>query len=578
MGNLFQKIRSGLRRMFQKMKSIFVRKPSGERELAAQKPQRKEKKSRKKSARKTRGTAPKKRSWRRWLKRSITAVLALLLVAAILAAVTTETLVASRKVIPQLSLTAEDILRRNNGTLGVKVVYSRDAWAKTAAEQLVQRLNAVEGITAQAREQVLYETPPSVSWSDMTIWLGHMDNVKGKSYFSEVARLGMNGLEITHEENENGITCRVNITAFCEEQLNRGIEKYMAYFLSTGGTYGTYGTVFSSEPSHAEGELPATVLQTDGEAFRICAAAYPGTDSYSLRALGTMTKELQPDFMVFWGTPDLGVDRETIANSWGKVLGAVTPTCRDLTVLPIPGIPGTENAGITADTLPTLLPAETGRVTEQGYRVIVNADNIPFAAEYYLTGTESSALAACAEQIRSTSALLSRATYGNLTQILYLPAIPTDVAALLPTEYGFEGSSGVVFNEPYAEYVSDAVNPLYRTALAYGVRSFVCNAGYTDIGVLTTETDGQLVNIGFCGSVGFQNPGIGGKFALNNSLRGVLSLWIGSKKVKEWENMLPEELLSKTAFSIHLGEVTYLTTAMEYVRASAYGLTEKNAE
>ena len=373
-----------------------------------------------------------------------------------------------------------------------------------------------------------------------------------ESYLTAYARIGAEGLSLGHTDDTNLEDYRVFITAFSETQLNRGIEKFIAYFLSTGGTYGAIGTVFGTEPGHVEGEVPPMQVLADSQ-YRTCVFAYPGTDGYSLRALGTLTEKAQPQSVTFWGAPDLGTDRRSIADSWHKVLDAVGGTDRELNVVPAVTALGGENAGLTTDVLPSLLTEENGYLRTADFRFLVNPAGVPGAAEYWLPSLEEADVARITEAMERYAPLLHRAGGENVPQILYLPVIPSAAVAALPTAFDYVSSSSTVFFEPYGEFVSSSADLLYATAAECGVTNFVCNAGYNDIGVVTAEVGSTAVQIGFCGSVGFQNPGVGGKFALNNSLRGMLLLTVGTG-----ENAAPK-------------------TEMTYVRASEYGLTEKNA-
>ncbi len=438
-------------------------------------------------------------------------------------------------------ISADALEKRLGEEVKILIVFpSVDEYAANCALKLSERLSSNPSL----KVSFSYDDAADLQESDLTVYLGHT-NMNSESYIQAMERLGPDGLEITHEENADGNTDRLFILAFNEKKLDEGIDRFADYFLSVSRLYKTFAALYVTEKSQMTFSLPEKRTVT-GNSFSLLTLSYPGTDSYSLPAIKTLAEKFPSDMLVFDCGLDFASDREGLRLGWEKIISSVSRYNKETSVfLPADGYTSKEQL-LSCDVLASVKADAAVRGTESSFIMLESESGKPLGFIAFLC--DGSDAAKDIEYLSDVKALAQREVRHELPLLVYMPAITKEIQQIL-TAASKKDDASVFLNEntdsrisAYAEAVRPGLSELGAAACIFAL-------GYTNAGVCT-DNSGCL--LGITGSIDFNSPGLGGRFAYDNSLRGVL--------------------FTSFNFNNDASEII----GMRYVFASEYGLTEKN--
>ena len=385
------------------------------------------------------------------------------------------------------------------------IVYSEgDAWGKEEADHLVTHLAPlfhahfvvipdVEYLALDEDQLTLYNREPA-----LTLNVG-ITKLLDESYLEVLGRLGEKGLEIRKTGN------RIDIISASLSRVHEGIEAF-AEALTFDSSFKVSDELYLLDVDDS-GSLSFTPdIITEGE-VKVLVLSYVDSNPYTIRAIEGIVNHAKPDLVVFNGNVDGGADtRAELAAIWQPISDilekADTPWCFT------PGELSGTLPRITVCEVISSFPGCIRKLTgERDAAFAINVANPKgvVTSSIYVGDTFGNNALLC-ELIENDSELYGRASSYKRSVTAILPALPKQIAD------SCEDSSG--------EYVSKSLYDLYDALIFAGADAFICASDPTDCAVVKFSAG----TAAFCGSVGFDSPGLGGRFDYNHSLRGALML------------------------------------------------------
>ena len=414
----------------------------------------------------------------------------------------------------------------------VAVVYSaKDGWGADAAGYLAEQLETQKNLSSVCVTDTDYSEDPGDH--DLVVSLGCTE-LNSDSYLGSYIFLGKNGYEITDLPPENADHV-LSVTAFSSSGAMEAAELILNSISAKAKT-GSAGRIYaydlnisedvyvtrkdsSSGAAETDGLILLEVKDKDAPVFVI---SYPDAEPATLNALDLALQEADPALVVFNGGLSCGArDRNSLYESWSSVCAVLsahgTPWCftlSDKEDLPhetiadiLPDLPGCLNGSCRNGSVGSLLVLT---YESEIYTAMLIADTVDL---------DSERSGAFFSRINSQFGLLRRAESENTSLCAVLPGVLPTLAALMSDATSVSGEYDV--NSDLFRYMLPAGTDLLDTCMELGINTFFSFSGTADSGYASySHPSGTTVNTFFCGSIGFSYPGIGGKFELNNSLRG----------------------------------------------------------
>lgn len=387
------------------------------------------------------------------------------------------------------------------------IVYPEDdAWGKEEADHLVTHLAPqfhAHFVVISDREYLalgedtltLYNQEPS-----LTLNVG-VTKLLDESYLEVLARLGEKGLEIRRSGN------RIDIISASLSRVHEGIESFVTA-LTFDSTFKVSEDFFILDATGGEDSTFTPDIVTDGE-VNILVLSYIDSNPYTLRAIEGIVAHAKPDIVVFNGGVDGGAKtRAELGAMWQAIADVLKKT----------NTPWCFTPGALSGTLPRVTVCEVISSFDGCIRQLSGERDAAFGltvanskgvvtSSIYVGDTFGNNALLC-ELIENDDELYGRASSYKRSITAILPAIPKQISD------SCEDISDT--------YVSKSLYDLYDSLTAAGADSFICASEATDCAVLEFEGG----KVGFCGSVGFDSQGLGGRFDYNHSLRGAMMLTI----------------------------------------------------
>ena len=385
------------------------------------------------------------------------------------------------------------------------IVYSEgDAWGREEADHLVTHLAPLfhahfvvipdtEYLALGEDTLILYNQEPS-----LTLNVG-ITKLLDESYLEVIGRLGEKGLEIRRSGN------RIDIISASLSRVHEGIESFVTA-LTFDSSFKVSEDLFMLHIDKEDTPPFTPDIVTDGE-VNILVLSYVDSNPYTIRAIEGIVAHARPDIVVFNGNVDGGTSsRAELGDMWRAISDVLkktdTPWCFT---------PGALSGSLPRITVCEVISSFPGCMRKlSGERdaafglTVANSAGV-VTSSIYVGDTFGNNALLC-ELIENDTELYSRASSYKRSVTAILPAIPKQIR---------DACEGVT-----DEYVSKSLSDLYDSLTEAGADTFICVAASTECAVLEFEGG----KVGFCGSVGFDSQGIGGRFDYNHSLRGALML------------------------------------------------------
>lgn len=422
--------------------------------------------------------------------------------------------------------------------LGVLIIYpKRDSWGADAADYLSDALLERYDIDVYSTNDCdfIHDDTSLTAFNNatLTVVLGVTD-LLDENYLEVLSRVGYEGLEIKVEtrkdvganaedtlqylEDEDGnivaegldssaTSSIIEILSPSYGRVCEGIDSFLSAFYTDGYHYRIKRTLSESELMPPQGELLVSdqITLEDGR-LDVLTVSYIDGNSYTLRALEVMVDETKPDMVLFNGNVDCGAKtRSELADAWRAVSSILCE--RDIPWMFMPGdLKSSHLSRITVLEVISsfdgcLLPLEADDTVE--YVLTVNdADGMPSAMVIFAdTGADMYALC---DIIEADIPLYARLIDREIPLLAFMPSLPS---CLTETIVGGESNS--------------ALTDLYNCLIENGAEFIVCSTSPT---VSRSYTHASGTTVSLCGSLGFDAPGLGGRFEYNNSERCSLLL------------------------------------------------------
>ena len=415
------------------------------------------------------------------------------------------------------------------------VVYSPDDdWGKTEAGFLCEELEKRFFIFAVSvtDEEYLASKDNQSDPADLTVKLGFFCADVNESYLESLSRIGENGVEVTSEESDAD-TVSVNINAFCASSARQGSLRLLDYLRIENEKCSIADGFYILHSSGSGAGLICLSADMNAESGKsdVLVVSYPDAEKVTLDALRLVMDDdgTLPALVIFNGGLDCGcTDRAGLSSAWNTINGFLTSL----------GIKWGYTFSSADETLPRsmineVLTSYSGCVTRPdvngrvGSTIALISDGDPIAAvtvaDIADTKNKADADAFCIAVKESTE--LIRRAKGNVQFTSVVPGVFPIVSALFPGNSG--KITGVNVNSSLPSYIMPCGSEIYDSLLDSGIRYFICSAGTCDTGVISfsspvNNAGSVSVSASLSGSVGFSTPGLGGKYELNNSLRGAV--------------------------------------------------------
>ena len=385
------------------------------------------------------------------------------------------------------------------------IVYSEgDAWGKEEADHLVTHLAPLfhahfvvipdtEYLALGEDTLTLYNQEPS-----LTLNVG-ITKLLDESYLEVLARLGEKGLEIRRSGS------RIDIISASLSRVHEGIESFVNA-LTFDSTFKVSDDFFMLDAKGGENSTFTPDIVTDGE-VNILVLSYIDGSPYTLRAIEGIVNHAKPDIVVFNGGVDGGAKTRTeLGNMWSSISEILkktnTPWCFT---------PGNLSGTLSRVTVCEVISSFPGCIRklsgerDAAFGLTVANSNGVVTSSIYVGDTFGNNALLC-ELIEKDTELYGRASSYKRSITAILPAIPQQI---------YDACEDV-----NSQYVSKSLYDLYDSLIAAGADSFICVSDATECSVVKFAGG----SVGFCGSVGFDSQGLGGRFDYNHSLRGALML------------------------------------------------------
>ncbi len=448
-------------------------------------------------------------------------------------------------------VSAADLLNEKDGSqVMICLVYSeRDSWAAGECHRLSEKIQAEYDIYTEVSSDGSLSAF-SEDLYDLIITVGYT-GLSAENYLSCYNRLGADGYEITHTENADGRTVAVNITAFRAEPAREAADRFADYFLEGSRLFRSADSLYVSVTDTDGSFQPAVIPASGNSEFSVLTVTKPGGDTYSLAALDSLIKDSSPSLVVFLGGLDCGCsDRTELAAAWTEISALLSlrgvPFCcvftyedaqsavsRQILCEVIGSCPGFIDTGLSGSN------ADDGgeRYETDGRSCLVFEDSagMPVYALYaleYSCFDSAQTVSETSEWMCEISEILRRTCGRAVRSGIVLPGILEAAAAELPAFGGDVIQEGVTVNENTAQATLSYSSLIYDALTYTNAGCCLFTAGNTNTGVLVRDSgvfsdDASVpyaLSFGLSGSLDFNSYGLGGRFELNNSLRGALVL------------------------------------------------------
>ncbi len=411
-------------------------------------------------------------------------------------------------------ITNEDLRSRTGGDVRLDFVYSeRDAWGRETAEYLAGKMDGYDYIQTSVFGDEEYSGGAGTGFA---VFIGHTSN-SGESYLDAYRRLGSDGLEISRTAGDDGETVSVTILAFSENQARRGADRFAEYFLSANYIRRVFTKLYVSDVSGDRLAFATVETRSAGDVYDVLVVSQPDSDSHTAALLGAMKKHSDPGLVIVSGGISGAGNRDAIAS----VSTMIEEVCGDTSWTWSPAASDPTGAG--ADLAYEITGASKNGVRSAGrdetvYTLFTDEDGNPLGV-FVNAGLDSlTSPDKVAQRLSTLLAAVGRAADGVPSAIV-LPALPetcAEDAGFAVTAFDSDAELNLLGNwERFADSRADAV---YTAAKDGGVSVISFFAGYNNSGVIRIPDSGTTIAL--CGSLGFESPGIGGQFRLNNALRG----------------------------------------------------------
>ena len=426
----------------------------------------------------------------------------------------------------------------------ILIIYpEREAWGEDEANYLAERISTAYSLTPTVISDNDYlasdeDTVAILTASPcLTITLGITDTAEG-NYLDHYYRLGPSGLELTMsasrlpsktpildgffsfdifntEEQKNTVDTsenRTEVTIMSPSRLRvrEGVERFLEHFYTNGMLYRIKKTLpFSDIQSNAQlADLPT--LSTETGKLSIVCFSYVDGNEYTLRAMRGIIENQKPDLVIFNG--DL-VGKATTRAQLSKIWDAVSALLEEYSLSYYFTVGDRSGSALGRDTVCEVIssygnclnPTDGDESSAFAFALTDSAGNP--TALVAIGDTFGDNLAFC-DLIESHYALLRRATEADIAVIAVLPALTTQVNAVLPSLS--------------PAYTSGALTDLYDSLTYINADAIVCAASPLDVA--------GTGNIYLSGSIGFDSKGLGGRFDYHNGKRGAISITLEARR------------------------------------------------
>ena len=365
---------------------------------------------------------------------------------------------------------------------------------------------------------MLYNAEPT-----LTVNLGITGLLDG-SYLQNLSRVGANGLEIVRGGN------RIDIIAASYAKVSEGANSFIDAFSYRGG-YMISEDLYCSDLRPSEESRFTPDIITDSS-VKILTFSHVDSNAYTLRALEGIVAAANPDLVVFNGGVEGGTkSRQELTALWQRISDILEKTSTSWCFTP-----GELTGNIPRVTVCEVISSFPGcikKLTEgASYSITVANPQGIVTASIYVADIYSATDSLC-DLIEEETKLFARASDYKRSISAILPAPSKQIAS---SAEGIE-----------SQYISSALSDVCDSLRLAGTDTFICAAEPASPALINCSVG----NIALCGSVGFNQLGIGGRFEYNHSLRGGVLLTLDCRRAG------------------------YTESALSYVYAADLGLTER---
>ncbi len=416
-------------------------------------------------------------------------------------------------------ITTDDLRTRFGDEIKIDFVYSPlDEWGKETAEYLAGRMEGYDYVVPTICAD--FEYSAEERRNGFAVFIGHTV-CSNESYIEAFMRIGEDGLEISREADANGDTESVTVLAFGRDTAMEGAGRFADFFLSVNRIRNVLSKLYITKISGERLDFLTVSEKRQGSVETMLVVSAPDAGSYTGKLLSAMVQSCAPSSIIVNGGMAGSDSREEIAAvcsvinqsrgtaDWGYRLISTDPSGsrRDLAAEVIKA----SGANPTDFSKSEFVLYADERTVPLGISVFAGVDDLDDSSR-----TE--------ERLLLLRRVTERAGAAGIPFAVYLPALPyacTETEGFAVT--GFDPDSGLNLLGSWSSCTDERADGLYEAALEAGAGLIVCHAGFSNVGTLPAA-DGSDAVLALCGAAGFTNPGIGGKFKLNNSLRGGLAV------------------------------------------------------
>ncbi|MCQ2428044.1 MAG: hypothetical protein MJ137_06550 [Clostridia bacterium] len=427
-------------------------------------------------------------------------------------------------------LTAEDIIKKY-GEIFVFAVYAEaDEWSREVAEKITAELGSVNRITAVAVSDTEYSDPSrkllpgekapgqsikgdksNENGNCLAIRIGHT-LLDPHSYLDDYHRLG-GGYEIFHTDATTSEHETLTLLAFNRSAAITAADKFLDYFINASHFTKLFGKLYVSKP--VDGTPGPVIMNTeDGTAPSVLVISRPAADSESLAAFEKLLDSTGPSLVIFNGGLSCGESgRQELDAAWERLSSSMEKR-------------GIKWCGVfsSADRGALVAPAAVREVMvsyggkdavadgRNGWIVFTDSSEKPVGA-VALFG-----LYDAPDTGFSYASVIDRAAMGEVPVTVVLPGAPEGIMTSVTGDIKDPMFRFGLYEQP-EEYLPLKFTEAALAAYSAGF-SCVIFAGNNNAGVFDTVYLGVYGKTAFCGNLDYTSYGLGGRYELNNSLRG----------------------------------------------------------
>ena len=416
-------------------------------------------------------------------------------------------------------ITTDDLRTRFGDEVRIDFVYSpSDEWGRETADYLAGRMEGYDYVIPTVCAD--FEYSAEERRNGFAVFLGHTV-CSNESYLEAFMRIGEDGLEISREADENGDTESVTVLAFRRETAMEGAERFADFFLSVNRIRNVLTKLYITKISGERLGFISLSEKERGARETTLVVSAPDSGSYTEKLLSAMVQRCAPSAIVVNGGMAGSDSREEIAAVCSVInqsRGAADWGYRLIT---------TDPSGSRLDLALEVIKAsgsDRNEFSKTEFILYADAAKVPLGICVFAGIDDLDDPSTTAERMRILRRVAERAGTSDVPFAVYLPALPE--ACTLTGGFsvtGFDPESGLNLLGNWASCTDARADGLYESALECGAGLLVCHAGFCNVGTLPAA-DGSDAVLALCGAVGFTNPGVGGKFRLNNSLRGGIAV------------------------------------------------------